>query len=126
MKKSRWSPTDLDRQRLVVRRLALRSEIDLRALAAARARMAAALRQQLGMPVLLASCFVAGAIAVPHAPAHRDEAGTQAVREAGTQADRKEGAMQRSAGRLRRVTSLLRSITLAASALSALSRGSAL
>ena len=38
---SRWSPADLDRQRLVVRGLALRTDLDLRRLEAARNRLVA-------------------------------------------------------------------------------------
>jgi hypothetical protein len=105
MKKSRWSPTDLDRQRLMVRRIALRSELDLRALAAARARLVAAVHDQIGVPLALAGCFVAGMIAVPRTLPHREP-----------------GAEQRGTGRLRHVSSLLRTIALAAPAYRALFR----
>ena len=105
MKKSRWSPTDLDRQRLVVRRIARRSELDLRALAAARARLLGAVHEQISVPLALAACFVAGMMAVPRTPPHREA-----------------GAEQRGAGRLRRVSTLLRTIALAAPAYRALFR----
>ena len=66
---SRWSPADLDRQRLVVRRIALRTDQDLRQLAAARHRFVADVHSTLGGPLALFICFVAGALVGPHAPA---------------------------------------------------------
>jgi hypothetical protein len=62
MQQSRWSPADLDRQRLVVRRIALRAELDLRELAAARDRLVAEVRNTLGAPLALIGCFIAGAV----------------------------------------------------------------
>lgn len=62
MKQSRWSPADLDRQRLVVRRIALRSDVDLRQLKTARDRLVADVRSLLGGPLALVGCFVAGAV----------------------------------------------------------------
>ena len=106
MKKSRWSPADLDRQRLVVRRITLRSEHNLRVLATARVRLVAAVHRQIGVPLALAGCFVAGMLAVPHSPP-----------------DREAGAKQRGPGRLRHLATLLRTIALATPAYGALLRG---
>ena len=102
MKKSRWSPADLDRQRLVVRRIAERSEVNLRSLAAARTRLVAAVQRQIGVPLALAGCFVAGMLAVPRKRPHREEV-----------------AGQRRPGRLRHIATLLRTVALAAPAYSA-------
>ncbi len=107
MKKSRWSPADLDRQRLVVRRITLRSEHNLRLLAAARFRLVAAVHRQIGVPLALAGCFVAGMLAVPRTPRQRAPV-----------------AEQRATGRLRHVATLFRTIALAAPAYSGLFRGS--
>jgi hypothetical protein len=96
VRKSRWSPADLDRQRLVVRGIAQRSEHNLRALAAARARLVAAVRQQIGVPFALAGCFIAGMLVVPRKPAQPPA-----------------GAGHRGPGKLRRLTALLRSVSLA-------------
>ncbi len=60
MKKSRWSPADLNRQRLVVQRIVARSELDLGVLATTRSRMVADIRNTIGIPFALAGCFVAG------------------------------------------------------------------
>jgi hypothetical protein len=60
MQPSRWSLADLDRQPLVVRRIAERTGADLRALDAARERLAADVRNALGGPLALLACFVAG------------------------------------------------------------------
>lgn len=62
MNQSRWSPADLDRQRVVVHRLALRTELDLRQLEAARDRFVADVRSTLGGPLALTGCFVAGVV----------------------------------------------------------------
>jgi len=62
MKQSRWSLADLDRQRLVVRRIALRTDLDLRQLDAARDRFVTDVRSTLGGPLALAGCFVAGVV----------------------------------------------------------------
>lgn len=62
MNQSRWSPADLDRQRLVVRRLALRTDLDLRQLEGARDRFVADVRSTLGGPLALTGCFVAGVV----------------------------------------------------------------
>ena len=62
MKQSHWSPADLDRQRLVVHRLALRTDLDLRQLEAARDRFVADVRSTLGGPLALPGCFVAGVV----------------------------------------------------------------
>jgi hypothetical protein len=96
VKKSRWSPADLDRQRLVVRGIAQRSEVNLRTLAAARTRLVAAVHRQIGVPLALAGCFVAGMLAVPRKPAHPEA-----------------GPRQRGTGTLRRVATLLRTVALA-------------
>lgn len=107
MKQSHWSPTDLDRQRLVVRRIRLRSELNLRTLAVARTRLVAAVHQQIGVPLALAACFVAGMLAVPRRPPHR-----------------KAGAEPRGPGRLRHMAALLRTVALAVPAYGALFRAS--
>ena len=62
MKQSNWSPADLDRQRVVVHRLALRTDLDLRELEAARDRLVADVRSTLGAPLALIGCFVAGVV----------------------------------------------------------------
>ena len=62
MKQSNWSPADLDRQRVVVHRLALRTDLDLRRLEAARDRFVADVRSTLGGPLALTGCFVAGVV----------------------------------------------------------------
>jgi hypothetical protein len=62
MKQSRWSPADLDRQRVVVHRLALRTDLDLRQLEGARDRFVADVRSTLGGPLALTCCFVAGVV----------------------------------------------------------------
>lgn len=62
MKQSRWSPADLDRQRLVVERMALRTDLDLRQLEAARDRFVADVRRSLRGPLALTGCFVAGVL----------------------------------------------------------------
>jgi hypothetical protein len=62
MKLSSWSLTDLSRQRLVVRRIALRAEVDRRNFRAARQRCTAQLRRVLGTPLGLIGCFVAGVV----------------------------------------------------------------
>jgi len=62
MKQSRWSPADLDRQRLVVHRIALRTDLDLRQLEAARNHLVADVRRTLGGPLALLGCFVAGVV----------------------------------------------------------------
>jgi hypothetical protein len=103
MKKSRWSPADLERQRLVVRRLGQRSELDLRALAAARARLVAAVHKQIGVPLALAGCLVAGMIAVPRTPPQPKAVGAR-----------------RAPDGLRHITSLFRIGALTATAYSAL------
>jgi len=55
-----WSPTDLNRQRLVVRGIALRTLEDRRRLHRARRDFAARLHDWVRSPVLLAGCFAAG------------------------------------------------------------------
>ena len=62
MKQSHWSPADLDRQRLVVNRIASRTDLDLRRLEAARDRFVADVRDTLGGPLALLGCFVAGVV----------------------------------------------------------------
>ena len=62
MKQSHWSPADLDRQRLVVHRIALRTDLDLRRLEAARDRFVADVHRTLGGPLALTGCFVAGLV----------------------------------------------------------------
>jgi len=62
MKQSRWSPADLDRQRLVVHRIALRTDLDLRQLEGARDRFVTDVRRSLGGPLALLGCFVAGVV----------------------------------------------------------------
>ena len=62
MNQSHWSPADLDRQRLVVHRLALRTDLDLRRLEGARDRFVADVRSTLGGPLALLGCFVAGVV----------------------------------------------------------------
>ena len=62
MNQSRWSPADLDRQRVVVHRLALRTDLDLRQLKVARDRFVADVRSALGGPLALTGCFVAGVV----------------------------------------------------------------
>jgi hypothetical protein len=61
MKWSSWSPSDLSRQILVVRRIALRAEVNRQQLRSARRRCAAQLGRFLGVPLGLIGCFVAGA-----------------------------------------------------------------
>jgi hypothetical protein len=106
MKNSRWSPSDLERQRHIVRRIQLRSELDLRSLAAARARLAVAFHKQIGVPLALAGCFVAGMIAVPRARPQRKGATAQGPTDG-----------------LRHITKLFRVIALTATAYSALFPG---
>jgi hypothetical protein len=60
MKQSRWSPADLKRQQLVVKRIVVRSELDLRALATARSRVMADIRNTIGIPLAIVGCFAAG------------------------------------------------------------------
>jgi hypothetical protein len=75
MKWSSWSPADLSRQKLVVRRIALRAEVGRRQLRSARQRCAAQLGRFLGVPLGLLGCFVAGA-AVRFPDAERDAGAT--------------------------------------------------
>ena len=58
---SRWSPTDLSRQALVVRRIALRAEVDQRQLRSAWHRCVAQI-EGLGAPLGVISCFLAGVV----------------------------------------------------------------
>jgi hypothetical protein len=62
VKQSRWSPADLDRQRLVVRRIALRADLDRCELVAARDRLIADVRETVGAPLALFGCVVAGIV----------------------------------------------------------------
>jgi hypothetical protein len=55
-----WSPTDLDRQRLIVRGLALRALEDRRRLLHARRKLAARIHAGVRSPAMLAGCFAAG------------------------------------------------------------------
>jgi hypothetical protein len=55
-----WSPTDLNRQRLVVRGIALRALEDRRRLAYARRELAAKIHSAVRSPAALAGCFAAG------------------------------------------------------------------
>ena len=105
-KESRWSPADLARQRLVVRRIRLRSEFDLRTLAAARARMVAAVHNQIGVPLVLAGCFAVGMMVRPRAPPQREAV-----------------TALRPASRLRHLMNVLRIVTMGATVYSALFRG---
>jgi hypothetical protein len=76
MKWSSWSPADLSRQKLVVRRIALRAEVGRRQLRSARQRCAAQLGRFLGVPLGLLGCFVAGT-AVRFPDAGRDAGASQ-------------------------------------------------
>jgi hypothetical protein len=105
VKKSRWSPADLDRQRLVVRRIKLRSELDLRTLAVARVRLVAAVHRQIGLPLALAGAFVAGMMAGPRASPQRAAVSAQTV-----------------TGRLWHFTTLFKTAALAATAYNTLFR----
>jgi len=71
MEPSHWSPADLDRQRLVVRRIALRTGADLRALDAARDRLVVDVRDTLRGPRALLGCFVAGVMVAGRGPPQR-------------------------------------------------------
>jgi hypothetical protein len=55
-----WSPTDLNRQRLIVRGLALRALEDRRRLVNARREAAARIHAAVRSPAMLAGCFAAG------------------------------------------------------------------
>jgi hypothetical protein len=55
-----WSPTDLNRQRLVVRGIALRALEDRRRLSNARRELAAKLHAAVRSPAMLVGCFAAG------------------------------------------------------------------
>jgi hypothetical protein len=57
-----WSPADLGRQRLVVRRIAHHAEVGRRRFDAARSACIATLRTTLGTPLGLIGCFVAGMV----------------------------------------------------------------
>jgi hypothetical protein len=105
MKQSHWSPADLNRQRLVVRRIALRTEADLPALAAARSRLVADVRGTLGGPLALLGCFGAGYWINRRSPSH---------------APANPEARQR--GGLVRLVLLLRTLALSAPAFSAFFR----
>jgi hypothetical protein len=61
MKWTSWSPGDLSRQELAVRRIALRAAVNRRQFRSARRRCAAQLGRFLGVPLGLIGCFVAGA-----------------------------------------------------------------
>ena len=56
----RWSPADLKQQRLVVQRIALRSELNRRELVLERRRLFARLRGLVGSPLVIGGCLVAG------------------------------------------------------------------
>ena len=90
-----------------VRRIAVRSELDLRTLGAARVRLVAAVHNQVGVPLALAVCFVAGMMAVPRNTPPQGKAGT----------------VRRAAGRVRHITRLIRTSALSATAYSALFQG---
>lgn len=104
MKQSRWSPADLNRQRLVVQRIVVRSELDRRVLATARSRLVADIRNTVGIPLALAGCFVAGM-----AFGRRSEP-----------RDRQTRTRHRRRGWLRRAAALLRTVALSAPAYRAL------
>ena len=57
---ARWSPTDLNRQRLVVRSIAVRALDDRRRLIHARRDLVASIRAGVRSPAALAGCFAAG------------------------------------------------------------------
>jgi hypothetical protein len=61
MKQLSWSPADLGRQELVVRRIASRTEVDRRQLGAAWQRSAEQLGR-LGAPIGAIACFFAGVV----------------------------------------------------------------
>ena len=60
MMAAHWSPTDLNRQRLVVRGIALRALEDRRRLFHARRDLAARVHSAIRSPQMLAGCFAAG------------------------------------------------------------------
>jgi hypothetical protein len=60
MTEVRWSPADLNQQRLVVRRIAVRSELNRERLAAARAAFGKRLRDLATSPLVVGGVVVAG------------------------------------------------------------------
>jgi hypothetical protein len=77
MRQSRWwSPADLNRQRLLVYRSALRADVDRTQLSAARERWLAQVRSVLGGAVGLSACFLAG-VAVGGRELPHDKANAQ-------------------------------------------------
>ena len=105
MKQSRWSPADLNRQRLVVRRIVLRNELDLQVLATARSRLVEDIRNTIGIPFALAGSFVAGMAFGRRKPRQQESHVRRGRR-----------------GWLRRAAVLLRTVVLSAPAYSALFR----
>ena len=59
-RQARWSIADLNRQKVVVGRLALRAELDRRELYAARVRVVRNIRAAVSGPLAIAGCFLAG------------------------------------------------------------------
>jgi hypothetical protein len=70
-----WSPGDLGRQRLVVRRIAEHAEVDRRRFDDVRGAYIAKLRHMLGTPLGLAGCFVAGMVLGAGRSRRRDSSG---------------------------------------------------
>jgi hypothetical protein len=60
MTEARWSPADLNQQRLVVRRIAVRAELNRRHLVAARSAFSARVRSALTSPWVLGGAFALG------------------------------------------------------------------
>lgn len=74
----RWSPADLNQQRLVVQRIALRSELNRRELVLERRRLVARLRGLVGSPLVLVGCLAAGFLLTR--PASRTRGATAVAR----------------------------------------------
>ena len=79
MNQKRWSLADLEQQRLVVRLIASRAELDRSRLGAARYRLLAAARNALRSPPALVGCFVAG-VAVGRRKSRHADAGRKRTR----------------------------------------------
>jgi hypothetical protein len=72
MTAARWSPADLNQQRLVVRQLALRAESNRRRLVAARRGFSGRLRELASSPWVLGGCFALGWLLVRPPPRRGD------------------------------------------------------
>jgi hypothetical protein len=105
VKQSRWSPADLDRQRRVVRRIALCADLDLRHLGAARVRLVADVRATVGTPLALFGCVVVGIVV-----------------ERAASTERRADSLPRPARWLMRAAALLKALALSAPAYGALFR----